>query len=72
MAASLCPVYMLGMLTNYVKSSDIEDELDKIIFRFLLDKIGKQQVEPPPPRQRGCTTRLNAHAQPIAHTPRRC
>lgn len=53
MAASLCPVYMLGVLTNYVKSSDIEHELDKILFRFLRDKIGKQQVPPlpltPPP-----------------------
>ena len=48
MAASLCPVYMLGKLTNYVKSSDIEHELDKILFRFLRDKIGKQQVPPLP------------------------
>ena len=80
MAASLCPVYMLNKLTNYVKSSDIEHELDKILFRFLRDKIGKQQVPPlpltphppTPHRHRGSSLHLKAHAHSVADTPRRC
>ena len=46
MPPALCPCYMVAVLKLHVNASEINDELDEIIVRYLMDEISKPEVHP--------------------------
>ena len=46
MPPALCPCFMVAFLKRHVNSSEVKEELDEILLRYLMDEIGKPEVHP--------------------------
>ena len=46
MPPALCPCFMVVLLKHHVNSSEVKEELQEILWRYLMDEIGKPEVHP--------------------------
>ena len=46
MPPALCPCFIVVLLKHHVNSSEVKEELQEILWRYLMDEIGKPEVHP--------------------------